>query len=79
MKAAVLEKWRHIQVQDIDHPTPGADEVLIRVSRAGVCGSDVHISKGDHPTPNGVRVKTFTYGLDLARVGFYSDPIRKRT
>lgn len=49
MKAAVLEKWQHIQVQDIDTPTPGAGEVLIRVSRAGVCGSDVHIYHGDNP------------------------------
>jgi len=49
MKAAVLEKWHDIQVQDIDKPTPGAGEVLIRVSRAGVCGSDVHIYHGDNP------------------------------
>lgn len=28
-------------IEDIDRPTVGADEVLIRVQRAGVCGSDV--------------------------------------
>ena len=49
MKAAVLEKWHHIQVQDTDTPIPGSGEVLIRVSVAGVCGSDVHIYHGDNP------------------------------
>jgi len=49
MKAAILEKWRHIQVQDIDKPDPAENEVLIQVTRAGVCGSDVHIYKGDNP------------------------------
>lgn len=49
MKAAILEKWQHIQVQDIDKPNPSENEVLIRVTRAGVCGSDVHIFHGDSP------------------------------
>ena len=49
MKAAVLEKWRHLRVQEVETPTPAAGEVLIRVSQAGVCGSDVHIYNGDNP------------------------------
>nr|MBX2885598.1 alcohol dehydrogenase catalytic domain-containing protein [Granulosicoccus sp.] len=49
MKAAVLEHWQHIQVQNVDAPAVGAGEVLVRVKRAGICGSDVHIYNGDNP------------------------------
>jgi len=49
MKAAILETWQSIQVQNIDKPTPESGEVLIQVSRAGICGSDVHIYNGDNP------------------------------
>lgn len=49
MKAAVLEQWQHLQVQDVSVPEPASGEVLIHVSRAGICGSDVHIYNGDNP------------------------------
>lgn len=49
MKAAILKNWQCIEVASIDAPQPAAGEVLIRVSRAGVCGSDVHIYNGDNP------------------------------
>jgi len=32
---------------DVPEPTPRDDEVLIRVRRAGVCGTDVHIYDWD--------------------------------
>lgn len=30
-------------------PVPGSGEVLLRVRRIGVCGSDVHANHGRHP------------------------------
>ncbi len=50
MKAAVLKKWGNIEVVDIEIPEPGPGECLIKVEYAGVCGSDVHIYEGTHPT-----------------------------
>jgi D-arabinose 1-dehydrogenase-like Zn-dependent alcohol dehydrogenase len=50
MKAAVLKEWGNIKVVDIEIPEPGPGECLIRVEYAGVCGSDVHIYEGAHPT-----------------------------
>lgn len=41
MKAVVLESKRHVVCKDIEKPTPGANEVLVRVAYCGVCGSDV--------------------------------------
>lgn len=49
MKAAVLENWKSIRVQDVAVPVPHPGEALIEVAMAGVCGSDVHIYNGDNP------------------------------
>ena len=48
MKAAVLENWFDLQLKDIPIPVPGKDEALIKVIRAGVCGSDITVYKGKH-------------------------------
>jgi Threonine dehydrogenase and related Zn-dependent dehydrogenases len=42
MKAAVLVKPGHIEIQEMDVPVPGPDEALVRVKAVGLCGSDVH-------------------------------------
>lgn len=50
MKAAVITKPYHIEIQEV--PDPGAlkeNEVLIKVSLTGICGSEVHAFKGTHP------------------------------
>ncbi|AZO93783.1 zinc-binding dehydrogenase [Halocella sp. SP3-1] len=50
MKAAVLTDWEKIEVKDVAKPEIDDGECLIKVSYAGVCGSDVHIYGGHHPT-----------------------------
>lgn len=50
MKAAILKEWKNIVIQDKDKPNLGPGECLIKVKYAGVCGSDVHIHEGHHPT-----------------------------
>ena len=50
MKAAVLKNWMDLELCDIPVPVPGENEALIRVIRAGVCGSDIVVYKGKHMT-----------------------------
>ena len=50
MKAAVLENWLDLQLKDIPVPVPSQNEALIKVIRAGVCGSDITVYKGKHMT-----------------------------
>lgn len=38
-----------IEFRDIPKPQPKAGEVLIRIMRIGVCGSDIHVYHGEHP------------------------------
>jgi threonine dehydrogenase-like Zn-dependent dehydrogenase len=50
MKAAVLEQYGKIIWKDVDVPLIKGDEVLVKVSYAGICGSDQHIFLGEfHP------------------------------
>src|SRR5262245_28560441 len=42
MQALVLTDYRKLELKDVDRPTIGADEVLVRVAACGICGSDVH-------------------------------------
>ncbi len=48
MKALVKNKREQgLWLDDIEAPRPGINDVLIRVKRAGICGTDVHIYKWD--------------------------------
>jgi 2-desacetyl-2-hydroxyethyl bacteriochlorophyllide A dehydrogenase len=50
MKQAVLETPGKIQFRDI--PMPGdlkSDEILLKIQKIGVCGSDIHVFNGKHP------------------------------
>lgn len=37
-----------IEFKDIPKPHPGKNEVLIKIKRIGICGSDVHVFHGKH-------------------------------
>jgi len=47
MKAYFVLKPFSGELRDIEIPSPGPDEVLIKVDSAGICGTDVHIFKGE--------------------------------
>ena len=49
MKAAVLSEFNKIEIKDIDIPSIGSDEVLVKVKYNGICGTDVHVMQGHHP------------------------------
>jgi len=48
MKALVITAPYQAGVQDMPYPVPGAGEVTIKVERAGICGTDVHIFRGEY-------------------------------
>lgn len=37
----------HMEIRDIEEPRTGPGQVKVRVVRAGICGTDVHIAAGD--------------------------------
>lgn len=46
MKAAVLEDIENMAVRQVPDPVPSARDVLIRVRAVGVCGTDLHLFRG---------------------------------
>lgn len=48
MQAAVLVAPRRFELRQIARPEPRPDEALIKVSRTGICGTDVHIFNGHY-------------------------------
>jgi len=49
MKQAVMTSPGVIEFGDVPAPQAASGEVLLRIKRIGVCGSDVHVNKGLHP------------------------------
>lgn len=49
MKQAVMTAPGRIEFRDVPTPTPKDGEVLIKMMRIGVCGSDIHVYHGKHP------------------------------
>lgn len=48
MKAALIRAPHQTDVADVDPPVPGPRDVLLRVHRAGICGTDIHILHGTY-------------------------------
>jgi threonine dehydrogenase-like Zn-dependent dehydrogenase len=49
MRAIVLDGPREAVVRDVPAPRPAPGDVLVAVQRAGICGSDLALFKGDRP------------------------------
>src|SRR5690348_124427 len=48
MRAAQIESPGKSRVLDVQEPVPGPGEVLIEVAAAGICGTDLHIFRGEY-------------------------------
>lgn len=71
MKAIVQTGSEEVEVQEREEPTPGANDVLVEVHSAGLCGSDAHAYKYDGgyewiPIP---RIMGHEYSGRVAEVG----------
>ena len=47
MKAVVIEAPNDLQVKKIDDPSPRAGEVVVKVDACGICGTDIHVLRGE--------------------------------
>ena len=59
-----------IEFRDVDAPGKLApNEVLLKIQRIGVCGSDVHVFHGEHPATPYPVVQGHEYSATIAAVG----------
>ena len=54
MKAVVFHGVNDIRVEEVPKPQPRAGEALIRITATTICGTDVHIVKGEYPVRPGL-------------------------
>lgn len=38
-----------IEFRNVEIPVPGPDQVLVKIMKIGICGSDIHVYHGTHP------------------------------
>lgn len=64
MKAVQLRNQEDLAVREVDKPTPGPGELLLRIRNAHICGTDMRMYKHGHKGPEG---KTYlTLGHEVA-------------
>jgi alcohol dehydrogenase len=54
MKAVVFKGKDRIAVEEVPKPRPRAGEAVIRVTTTTICGTDVHIVRGEYPVKPGL-------------------------
>lgn len=69
MKQAVMTTPGKIEFNDVDEPKPGKGEVLIRIQKIGVCGSDVHVWHGKHPYTSYPVVQGHEFSATIEELG----------
>jgi threonine dehydrogenase-like Zn-dependent dehydrogenase len=56
MKAAVFIEPGRIELVDKPIPNVGPNDALVRITTTTICGTDVHILKGEYPVAKGLTV-----------------------
>lgn len=69
MKQAIMIAPGRIELRDVPKPEAGPGELLIRVRRIGVCGSDIHVYHGAHPYTAYPVVQGHEVSGEVAEVG----------
>ena len=54
MKANVFRGPNDIHVEEVPRPIPGAGETVIRITLTTICGTDLHILRGEYPVRPGL-------------------------
>jgi L-iditol 2-dehydrogenase len=69
MLQAVMTKPGEIKFHDIPVPEIRTDQVLVKIMRIGVCGSDIHVYHGKHPYTSYPVVQGHEVSGEIVKVG----------
>jgi len=69
MKAIVWMAVNRLEVREVPRPRPGPGEVLVRVSHVGICGTDLHIWRGEHPRAKPPLIMGHEFSGTVAELG----------
>jgi alcohol dehydrogenase len=68
MRAAVFHAAGDLRVAEVPRPVPGPGEAVIRVTLTTICGTDLHILRGEYPVRPGLIIGHEPVGV-VAEVG----------
>ena len=54
MRATVFHSKNNIRVEEVPRPTAGFGEAVIRITLTTICGTDLHILRGEYPVKSGL-------------------------
>jgi alcohol dehydrogenase len=54
MKANVFHGKNNIRIETVERPRAGVGEAVIRVELTTICGTDLHIVRGEYPVTPGL-------------------------
>ncbi|MCA9887618.1 MAG: zinc-binding alcohol dehydrogenase family protein [Anaerolineae bacterium] len=70
MKAIILEQPGHLQLIEVAEPAaPGQNEVLVRVKRVGICGTDLHAFGGNQNFFTYPRIMGHELAVEVVAIG----------
>jgi threonine dehydrogenase-like Zn-dependent dehydrogenase len=69
MKAAVLVAPMQFELRDVPVPGCGASDVLIKVERCGICGTDLHIYHGNYSSDRLPLIPGHEFSGTISEVG----------
>ena len=70
MKQAIMTNPGNIEFRDVEAPVElASNEILLKIQRIGVCGSDIHVFHGEHPATPYPVVQGHEYSATIEAVG----------
>jgi len=69
MLRAVMSRPGKVDFADVPKPSVAAEDVLLRIRRIGICGSDLHVYHGKHPYTSYPVVQGHEFCGEVAEVG----------
>ena len=78
MRQAVMTSPGAIEYRDVDPPAaPGPHEVMLKIQRIGICGSDMHVYHGTHPATDYPVVQGHEYSGIVEQTGPQVKKVKK--
>ena len=71
MLQQVMTEPGQISFREIPVPEPGPDQVLVKIKKIGVCGSDIHVYHGTHPYTSYPVTQGHEVSGQIVKVGEY--------
>ena len=63
--------------REVDIPEPGPDQVLVKMRRMGICGSDIHVNHGTHPYTSYPVTQGHEVSGEIVKTGLYAKKFKE--